>query len=133
MRDIPLVAKARRVTSGQIRRFMLKAAIITAMSLIFSMGGAAIFAAPVTAPLMIYVISRDELGRRWRIAAALILALTLAECAWAVAYITVGESSPAIWLAPVVVLALFATAGTVFLLRRIRVHRYGPRMPSGSD
>ena len=109
------MANVRRVT-GRIRLHLFRTAIVGAAVLLFSMGGA-IYAAPVTIPLLAYAAMRDELARGWRIAGALVLALTVAECAWAGAYVTVGDSHPAIWLAPVVVLVASAAAGSLVLFR----------------
>lgn len=82
---------------------ILKVSIVGAGILLISFGGA-IWAAPVTTPLLVYVIWRDRLSRRWRSAAMLVLALTVTQCAWAIAYGAVGESNPIVWIAPVVVL-----------------------------
>lgn len=96
---------------------ILKVSIVGAAILLISFGGA-IWAAPVTIPLLAYAIWRDGLNRRWRSAAVLVLALTAAQCVWAIAYVTVGESNPMVWLAPVVVFAMSIVAGTVVLSRR---------------
>ena len=121
MRHIPPVANVRSVT-GKIRGRLLKASIIGAAVLLSSIGGAAIYAAPVTVPLLTYAITRGGLARGWRIVGALVLALTVAECAWAVAYVTAGDSHPAIWLAPAVVLVTFAAVGVSLLWRRAGSH-----------
>ena len=109
--------------SVRIRLGLLKALTILAAPLLLSMGGAAIWAAPVTAPLLTYAITRDELAFGWRVAGWLVLSLTLAECAWAVAYFMVGGSHPAIVIAPVAVLLISATAGAFLLFRRVARHR----------
>lgn len=96
---------------------ILKVTVVGAAVLLISFGGA-IWAAPVTIPLLAYAIWRDELSRRWRSTAVLVLALTVAQCAWAIAYVTVGESNPMVWLAPVIVFAVSIVAGTVVLFRR---------------
>ena len=96
---------------------ILKVSIVGAVILLISFGGA-IWAAPVTIPVLVYAIWRDGLSRRWRSTAILVLALTVAQCVWAIAYVTVGESNPIVWLAPVVVFAVSIGAGTVFLFRR---------------
>ena len=121
MRHIPPVANVRSVT-GKIRGLLLKALIIGAAVLLFSIGGAAIYVAPVTVPLLTYAIIRGGLAQAWRISGALVLALTVADCAWAIAYVTVGYSHPAIWPAPVVDLVTFAAVGVALLWRRAGSH-----------
>ena len=96
---------------------ILKVTVVGAAVILISFGGA-IWAAPVTVPLLAYAIWRDGLSRRWRSTAVLVLALTAAQCAWAIAYVTVGESNPMVWLAPVIVFAMLIVAGTVVLFRR---------------
>lgn len=80
--------------------------------LLASMGGA-VFAAPVTLPLMYLAVRHHPTGPfRW--AGGVIAALTTVELAWAVVYFVGGEEEPSIWLLPLLgglcVLALFATA-----------------------
>ena len=81
---------------------------IVAGVLLLSMGGA-IIAAPVTIPLMFVAVRRHP-TRAFRIAGTLIAVLTVAELAWALAYVTAGEAKPWIWLIPCVAAAaaLFA-------------------------
>ncbi len=84
---------------------------IVAGFLLASMGGA-VFAAPVTLPLMYLAVRHHPTGPfRW--AGGVIAALTTVELAWAVVYFVGGEEQPSIWLAPlfagVCVLAIFAT------------------------
>lgn len=81
-----------------------KAGAITVVAvstfLLLSMGGA-VLAAPLTIPLL-DVIARSRVG--WlRTAAVVVAALTAAEVAWAITYVTVGEAEPWIWALPVVV------------------------------
>lgn len=60
----------------------------------------AIFAAPVTLPLLV-VIARTRAGGLWAVA-ALIATFTTGEVVWALTYVTIGEARPWIWLLPVV-------------------------------
>lgn len=69
--------------------------------LLLSYGGA-VFAAPVTLPL-IALASRSTSSTRYRVAAAVVAGLTAAELAWALVYVTVGEETPAVWLLPLLV------------------------------
>ena len=78
--------------------------------------------ASVTVPFLIYVIWRAEFGLRWDIAAIVILALAVAEGVWALVHVTLGESSPAIWIGPLVVLVAFASLCPVLLVRRAGAH-----------
>jgi hypothetical protein len=71
--------------------------------LLLSMGGA-IIAAPATVPLM-FVAARRHPTRAFRIAGTVIAGLTVAELAWALAYVTSGEAKPWIWLVPCVAAA----------------------------
>lgn len=71
---------------------------IVAGVLLVSMGGA-IIAAPVTIPLMFIAVCRHP-TRTFRITGTVIAGLTVAEFAWALAYVTAGEARPWIWLAP---------------------------------
>ncbi len=85
---------------------------IVAGLLLASMGGA-VFAAPITLPLMYLAVRHHPTGPfRW--AGGVIAALTTVELAWAVVYFVGGEEQPSIWLLPLLaglgVLALFATA-----------------------
>ena len=76
------------------------AVFVVAGVLLVSMGGA-IIAAPVTIPLMFVAVCRHP-TRAFRIAGTLIAGLTVAEFAWAAAYVTAGEAKPWIWLIPCV-------------------------------
>lgn len=67
--------------------------------LLLSMGGA-IFAAPLTVPLLFVVARGHRAGAGWRVAATAVAALTMAEVAWAATYLTVAEAGPWIWLMP---------------------------------
>jgi hypothetical protein len=96
---------------------------VVAGLLLASMGGA-VFAAPVTLPLM-YLAVRHHPTRPFRLAGGAVAALTAVELAWAVVYFAGGEEQPSIWLLPLLaglgVLALFATAR-----RRERALRAAP-------
>ncbi len=97
---------------------------VVAGFLLTSMGGA-VFAAPVTLPLM-YLAVRHHPTRPFRWAGGAIAALTTVELVWAIVYIVDGEEQPSIWLMPLAtglcVLVLFATAR-----RRERLGRRSPR------
>lgn len=104
-----------------MQRVVFKVLIVGTAVLLLSFGGA-IWTAPVTIPLLVYAILRVELTRLWHIIATLILALTVTQCAWAIMYLTVGESNPAVWIAPIVSFAIFVTVGTViWSIRRGRI------------
>ena len=77
--------------------------------LLLSMGGA-IVVAPLTVPLLYLVARRDDAGAGLRAAAIGVAALTVAEVAWAAAYLAVAETPPWIWLLPMA--AGVATATT---------------------
>jgi hypothetical protein len=80
----------------------LWARVLVAVSalLLLSMGGA-IFAAPLTLPLLYLAVRGDRIGAGLRTAAVVIAALTVAEVAWAATYLAVAEAQPWIWLLPV--------------------------------
>lgn len=80
--------------------------------LLLSMGGA-IVAAPVTVPLMVLAVRRHPTPS-FRTAGTVLVALTLAEVAWALTYVTAGESRPWIWLLP----TLAALTGAAALARQ---------------
>ena len=67
--------------------------------LLLSMGGA-IVAAPVTVPLL--AVAARWRGPQYRITAAVLAGLTLAEVGWAGTYLAVGEARPWVWLVPLV-------------------------------
>jgi hypothetical protein len=75
--------------------------------LLLSMGGA-IFAAPLTLPLLYLVVRAERTGRGLRATAVIVAALTVGEVVWAATYLAVEEAQPWIWLMPVA--AGFATA-----------------------
>lgn len=110
-----------------MQRVVFKVLIVGTAILLLSFGGA-IWAAPVTIPLLIYAICKVKLTCRWRIIAALILALTVTQCTWAIMYITVGESNPSVWIAPIAAFTISVTAITVtWVIRRGRIaSRSGP-------
>jgi hypothetical protein len=68
--------------------------------LLLSMGGA-IFAAPITLPVM-YLARRQHPTRGFRMAAVVLSGLTAAELVWALTYVAVREAKPWIWLLPIV-------------------------------
>lgn len=97
----------------------LKLVTIGSLILLATWGGA-IFAAPVTIPLLTYSVVRKKLDGWWNIASKLTLALTLAQVTWAIIYFTLGEPIPAIWLVPTIV---FFVACFGFLTNTNRVVR----------
>lgn len=66
--------------------------------LLMSMGGA-IFAAPITIPLMV-LTARHHPTVAFRAAGTVLVGLTVAEVVWALAYLRLGEVQPWIWLLP---------------------------------
>jgi len=77
-----------------------RALVAVSALLLLSMGGA-IFAAPLTLPLLYLAVRGDRIGAGLRTAAVVIAALTVAEVAWAATYLAVAEAKPWIWLLPV--------------------------------
>jgi hypothetical protein len=71
---------------------------VIAAFLLISMGGA-IFAAPITLPLM-FVAVRRRPSTPCRAAATVIGGLTAAEVVWAGTYLALTEAKPWIWLLP---------------------------------
>lgn len=61
--------------------------------------GAAIFAAPVTVPLM-FLASRRHPTVAFRITGVVLGGLTVAEVVWYLTYLQVTEAKPWIWLLP---------------------------------
>ncbi len=93
----------------RFNQYFFRFVTVGSLILLVSYGGA-IFAAPVTIPLLGYSIVRNILSGWWNIFAKLTLALTIAQATWAIVYLTFGESTPAIWLVPGIVL-LIVTVG----------------------
>lgn len=93
-------------------------AVFTAAALLLISYGGAIFAAPVTLPLMFLSVRRNP-TTGFRVAGVVLGALTAAQLTWALTYAAVREVQPWIWLTPL--LATFA-AGAVFMTaaRRVR-------------
>src|SRR3954464_7341308 len=79
--------------------------------LLLSIGGGAIFGAPLTMPLL-YLAARTSRSPSYRMAAGVVAALTAAEAGWAVTYTVGGEANASIWAAPLTaalgVMTLFA-------------------------
>jgi hypothetical protein len=86
------------------------AVFAVAALLLISYGGA-IFAAPVTLPLMFLSVRRHP-TTGFRTAGAVLGALTTAELTWAFTYAAVREAQPWIWLTP---LLAAVAAGAVFM------------------
>ncbi len=76
-----------------------RALVAVSALLLLSMGGA-IFAAPLTLPLLYLAVRGDRIGAGLRTAAVVIAALTAAEVAWAATYLAVAEAQPWIWVLP---------------------------------
>ena len=95
--------------------------LIVATLLLVSYGGA-IFAAPLTLPVL-FLAATGNLSKGFRVAAAVVLMLTTAEAMWALAYLTAGEASPMIWLLPLVA-AIGAGALLLASIRRLAQHHY---------
>lgn len=83
--------------------------------LLLSMGGAVV-AAPLTVPLLFFIVRRGQSASVLRTAAVVVAALTVAEVAWAATYLAMAEADPWIWLLPVV-----AGAGTAATMARTPV------------
>ena len=86
--------------------------------LLLSMGGA-VFAAPLTLPLM-YLAARRHPTRPFRWAGGVVGGLTTVELAWAVVYFVGGEEQPTIWLLPL-------AAGLAYLAASLVVGRQARR------
>ena len=85
--------------------------------LLFSFGGA-IYAAVLTVPGLTYLAVRST-STTFRICAAGIVSLTVAECVWALTYVTLGEHTSAIWLVPTIA-TLFTCMLLAFTFKRTR-------------
>ena len=57
----------------------LRFVTVVAGFLLFSMGGAAIFVAPVSVPLLVLVLRSEQIGRWWNFAAGSIMGLTIGQ------------------------------------------------------
>lgn len=94
-------------------RWLGVALFVVSAFLLLTMGGA-VFAAPVTLPLL-YVAVRLHPTAAFRWTGGVLAGLTTVEVVWAVVYLAGGEAKPSIWLVPLVagiaVLALLATTG----------------------
>jgi hypothetical protein len=92
-----------------IRRDWPVAVLVLGGALLLSMGGAVV-AAPVTVPILLWA-ARHRFRGPLRCVAAGIAALTAAELTWALVYVAVGESKPAIWLLPLAAAGATGAAG----------------------
>lgn len=90
--------------------------VATAGFLLVSMGGA-IFASPVTLPLL-YRVARTNPRRGLRITAAVVGGLTLTQAAWFAAYLALDEAQPWIWLVPTLTAAAWTSYFLVLVRRR---------------
>ena len=84
--------------------------------LLLSMGGA-IFAAPLSLPLL-YLGVRRHPTPAFRWTGGVLAALTAGEAAWAVVYVVAGEAEPVVWLVPLVA-ALGVLAAFVVIARPV--------------
>lgn len=93
------------------RRFWLKSALaVVSVVSVISMGGLVLFTAPVLLPGHWWAASNSgSLGRAIWIFLATVIA---AEAVWLLTYLAVQETSPAIWVLPL--LAAVAVATTYF-------------------
>lgn len=98
--------------------------ILFATFLLVTMGGA-IFAAPITVPLLV-VAARSTKHVAYRVWAGVVFVATIAEVVWALTYLAVGEAKPTIWLAP-----LLASAAAVFAYARLVFTGASARSPRG--
>ena len=100
-----------RPTVIRIPQYMYRIVTVGSFLLLLSYGGA-IFAAPITIPLLTYSTVRRILTGWWGILNSVALVLTLAQSSWAIVYFTLGESAPAIWIIPIVI-TLLAIGGLI--------------------
>jgi hypothetical protein len=82
--------------------------VVVATFLLTSMGGAAVFGAPITLPLLWFVVRPG--GRGWRMAAAIVAGLTVLETGSITAYVISGDG----WHVFVAGLLSAAAAFTLF-------------------
>jgi|Marorgknorr_s2lv_3_1036020.scaffolds.fasta_scaffold51873_2 hypothetical protein len=87
--------------SGDVQEIGLRFVTVVAGFLLFSMGGAAIFAAPVSVPLLIVALRSERIGRRWNLAAGSVMGLTIGQCAFVAVFAVQGDAQPLVWLVPV--------------------------------
>jgi hypothetical protein len=73
--------------------------LVTVCTVLLVSYGGAIVAAPVTIPLL-FLAARSSSSTSFRVWAGVVVALTIAEAAWAVTYLAFGEARPTIWLLP---------------------------------
>ena len=85
-------------------------AVLVVVSLVaaISMGGG--FVAGVALAPFLIVAARQRTGLK-RVGLTLLAAVLAAEVVWALVYVTVGESRPAIWLAPLLAAGAALAAG----------------------
>ena len=101
--------------AGRVLRTMLG---LVCLALLTSIGGAGIFAAPVTLPLLWFAgVHARPVGR---MALNAVAVLTAMEAFWAVAYFAGGEGSALMWVLP---LAAGAAVFAVFPLTQVRLAR----------
>ena len=107
--------RRRRRVGGRIEEDIF--VLLVAGLLLLSYGGA-IYAAPITVPLLTYQAWTGSSEWFFRVAAGTISGLTIAECTWALLYRTVGETNIFIWIGPIVTCLAFWTV-LIFRARRI--------------
>ena len=97
---------------GEVTVRWLGVALFVACGFLLMTMGGAVFAAPVTLPLL-YVVVRLHPTAPFRWVGGVLAGLTTVEVVWALVYLADGEAKPSIWLVPLLaglaVLALFAT------------------------
>ena len=96
------------------------ALFLVAGFLLMSFGGAVV-AAPLTPPLL-YLAVRRHPTPAFSWAGGVIAGLTAVEVAWAVVYVLEGETTPSIWVVPLVT-GLAVLAGLVATGRQARRSR----------
>jgi hypothetical protein len=87
-----------------MKRWAARAGLVVAAFLLLSQL-AAVIAAPLSIPTLIYMWRQDP-SLRWRIFAATIMLLTVVEVGWVATYLAVGEEQPIIWAAPLVLASI---------------------------
>ena len=88
-------------------------ALLSLATLLLISFGGAIVAAPVTIPLLL-LVARASPSKGYRVWAGIVVVFTIAEVAWALTYLVVGEAKPAIWLVPTL-----ATVGVILGYARL--------------
>lgn len=85
----------------------LRVVVLVAGFLLFSMGGGAVFGAPVTLPLLVVALRSPLVGHGWKVAAGVVAGFTVGQCAFAAVFAVQGDAQPLVWLVPLI--AVLAT------------------------